>query len=126
MLCCFLVCDETGKIKSLVRHAITKQEEMFLLKYLHDINHPLIEEFKVVYFLQRSRYTDLLRLNEEAKLRKPEHMGLVGQSKTNMRERISKMLSSIVPKVTVNLGNNQLEGIKTDNKGSFPLLNSYF
>lgn len=113
----FLVCDETGKIRSLVRHAITKQEETFLLKYLRDINHPLMEEFKVVYFLQRSRYTDLLKLNEEVKWRKPEHMGLVGQSKTNMRERISKMLSSIVPKVTANLGYNQLEGLQSNNEG---------
>lgn len=93
-------CNKLGLIRTIVHQSLNNAEELALFGYLCDNNHPDIKDFKAIYYLQRSRYIDIVSCND-FNIKKAESRGLFGQQHLTLGERITKLVNEVVPNVTL-------------------------
>lgn len=84
--------NSNGLLKQLLSQNLNENEEFMLFEYLKSIKHPNLNNFKAIYFLQRSRYLDIV--NDNVLGKKPENSGLHGLSNLTLDEIVSKLINN--------------------------------
>uniref|UniRef100_A0A1Y1N0M4 Protein ELYS n=1 Tax=Photinus pyralis TaxID=7054 RepID=A0A1Y1N0M4_PHOPY len=91
----FKECDKSGNIESILFLPLWPEEEEAFMKYLTDVNHSQRSYIQILYYTQRSRYVEAMKVNDSTNLVQFQNKGLQGKQLITDQDRIMNHLECI-------------------------------
>ncbi|KAK5646681.1 hypothetical protein RI129_005145 [Pyrocoelia pectoralis] len=88
-------CDKIGNIESILFLPLWPEEEEAFMKYLTDVNHSQYNYIQILYYTQRSRYIDAMKVNDSTNIIQFQNKGLNGKQLITVKDRIMNHLECI-------------------------------